>query len=283
MIIDFHAHTFPDAVAARAIESVANKACTPPHTDGTVAGLKASMATAGVDWSVCLPVATNPAKVAHINDLSIASTEKDGLIYFGCMHPNYENYYDELARIKAAGLKGIKLHPQYQGVDITDVRNLRILHRAGELGLIVVIHAGQEPAYPGQLRASPEQVRSALKQAGPVTMICAHMGGFQEWDRVTDQLFDMGVYLDTGFALGRVELMDDGRRPPDIPKLLDEEGFCKLVRDFGASRVIFGTDCPWRDQAETIRDINSFSLTQEEKELIFYKNALRLLDMEEAE
>ena len=280
MIIDFHTHTFPDPVAPRAIESIESKAATPAHTDGTVAGLKASMAAAGVDYSVSLPVVTNPAKVSHINDLSISQTGRDGLIYFGCMHQDCEIWHEELGRIAAAGLKGIKLHPQYQGVDITDIRNLRILERAGELGLMVVIHAGREPAYPGALRASPEQVRSALKQVGPVTMICAHMGGFQEWDRVTDQLYDMGVYLDTGFALGRVEPMRDGYLTPEIPRLMDGAEFCKLVRDFGASRVLFATDSPWRDQAETIRDINALPLTQSEKDLIFYQNALRLLQME---
>ena len=45
MLIDFHTHVFPDALAPRAIASLAAQAGETPSTDGTVAGLCASNCT----------------------------------------------------------------------------------------------------------------------------------------------------------------------------------------------------------------------------------------------
>ena len=126
MIIDFHAHTFPERVAAAAIPKMQAAGHCKAFLDGTATALKRSMQQAGIHRSVVLPVATNPLKVSAINDLSIAQTEQEGLIYFGGIHPLQEDWKEELCRIAMAGLKGIKIHPQYQGVDFDDPRYLRI-------------------------------------------------------------------------------------------------------------------------------------------------------------
>ena len=99
MIIDFHTHTFPDKIADAALSKLRAASHTLSFTDGTVTGLKRSMKEASIDWSVVLPVATNPLKVESINDLSAALTERDGLVYFGCIHPDMENPKEEIARI----------------------------------------------------------------------------------------------------------------------------------------------------------------------------------------
>ena len=43
MIIDFHAHTFPDSIAERAVDSLSKEAHIVAHTDGTVSGLLDAM------------------------------------------------------------------------------------------------------------------------------------------------------------------------------------------------------------------------------------------------
>ena len=113
MIIDFHTHTFPDKIADAALAKLRAASHTLSFTNGTVSGLRESMGRAGIDWSVVLPVATNPLKVSSINDLSASLTGRDGLIYFGCIHPDMENPAEEICRIAKLGLKGIKLHPVY--------------------------------------------------------------------------------------------------------------------------------------------------------------------------
>lgn len=275
-MIDFHTHTFPAKIAAGAIGKLRQASHSAAFTDGTVEGLRASMARAGIDGAVLLPVATNPLKVQHMNDLSIRMNGRDGLYWFGCMHPDTEDWHGELARIAAAGLKGIKLHPVYQGTDVDDERNLRILQRAGELGLTVVIHAGDDIGFPGVVRCSPRMIRRALKQAGDVRLICAHMGGWRNWQEVADELADTSAMLDTAFTLGAITPIDDHYAPEELPMLPDED-FVALVRAFGADRVLFGTDSPWDDQARAAAHIAALPLTDGEKAAILDGNARRVL------
>lgn len=277
MIIDVHAHTFPDKIAAAAIDKLKHAGRIMPFSDGTVQGLKNSMQAAGIDYSVVLPVATNPVKVRSMNDVSLQMDGKDGLIYFGCMHPDCEYWREELERIADKGLKGIKIHPVYQGVDIDDERFVRILTHAGELGLKVIMHAGDDIGFPGSVRCSPEMIVRALKKAGPVELILAHMGGWRNWQAVERLLPQENVYIDTAFSLGQITPLTEDAYSEEERQLLTAEEFCCLVRAFGSERVLFGTDSPWTDQKKSVEDILSLSLTEKEKEKILGKNAERLL------
>ncbi|MBE6627602.1 MAG: metal-dependent hydrolase [Ruminococcaceae bacterium] len=277
MIIDFHTHTFPDKIADAALSKLRAASHTLSFTDGTVTGLKRSMKEASIDWSVVLPVATNPLKVESINDLSAALTERDGLVYFGCIHPDMENPKEEIARIARMGLKGIKIHPVYQGVDIDDLRFLRILDAAAEHNLIVVTHNGDDIGFPGVVHCTPQMTRNALKQVGSVKLVLAHMGGWKNWESVADALLDTSVYLDTAFSLGALVQSEPRHYSPEEERLLSEEDFCALVRAFGAQRILFGTDSPWSDQKREVEAISALPLAADEKKAIFFENAQRLL------
>ena len=279
MIIDFHTHTFPDHIAQRAISGMQQNTHARAFSDGTVGGLVRSMAEAGVDHCVTLPVATNPMKLRSMNDAAIACNGNDGLICFGAIHPDASDWKAELHRIKAAGLRGIKLHPHYQGVDFDDARYLRILEQAGELGLIVVTHAGQEIAYPGADKSSPRRIAAALEQVGPVTLVLAHMGGWKDWDQVCDVLGDTGCLFDTSFSLGAIAPLPDAPYSREELQLLQQAQFVEIVRHLGAERILFGTDSPWADQCTEIGEINSLPLLEQEKQAILGNNAKRLLGL----
>lgn len=236
-----------------------------------------SMEQAGVALSVVLPVATNPVKLDSMNTATIEQNGKNGMICFGAMHPLAEDWKQQLQRLQASGIKGIKLHPVYQGVDITDGRYLRILERCGELGLIVVTHAGDEIAYPGIVRCSPEMIAAALRQVGPVKMVLAHMGGWRNWDRVVDQLGPTGVFVDTALSLGRIEPVGKEHREEAELMLLEQERFCRMVEQLGSERVLFGTDSPWGQQKRDLDAIRALRLTARQKAQILGQNAQALL------
>ena len=280
MIIDIHTHTFPDKIAAATLDKLKHLSHTIPFTDGTAAGLAASMARAGVDRSVVMPVATSPRQVPHVNDASARMNElgaQTGVLSFGCMHPDFDGWKEELARVRDLGLKGIKLHPQYQDTDFDDPRYLRILDRCGELGLVVLTHAGLDIGMPGKDNCAPEMVARVLEQVGPVKLVLAHMGGWRQWDRVEALLPGTGVYLDTSFSLGEITPLDDGHyRPGDLP-LLDEAAFLRMVRRFGSDRILFGTDSPWDDQETALARLRALPLEPAELEAILGGNAKRLL------
>ena len=56
--------------------------------------------------------------------------------------------------------------------------------------------------------------------------------------------------------------------------MLSPEKFMKLIKGFGASRVIFGTDSPWSSQKDSVESFKALeNLTDEEKGLILFQNA----------
>ena len=157
MIIDFHTHTFPDQIAASAIARLSNNAHIEAHSNGTAGGLLLAERAAGVDRSIILPVATKPEQVHHINDAAAAHNEHafvTNMFSFACIHPEYADWKQELDRIAARNMRGIKLHPAYQQTDLDDPKYLRILERAGALG--PVLYAGK-----GEKRASRGRPRNA--------------------------------------------------------------------------------------------------------------------------
>ena len=282
MIVDIHTHAFPDKLAARTVDKLQGASHTHPFTDGTVGALRESMAEAGIDHSVVLPVATNAHQVPHVNDSSIAMNERSmetGVLSFGCMHPDFDGWRAELARLAEAGVKGIKLHPVYQEVYFDDPRFLRILDRCAELELIVLIHAGRDVGFPGAPDyVSPQRIASAVRQTDGTTLICAHMGGWRQWDDVERLLPETGVYIDTSFSLGSMVSNGDGYyKTADDLKLLSEERFVRLVRAFGVEKVLFGTDSPWGGQVEEMRKFKALSLSEAEQTAILGTNTSYLL------
>ncbi|MBQ9433811.1 MAG: amidohydrolase family protein [Synergistaceae bacterium] len=280
-IVDIHTHTFPEKIAARAITSLQAKSHTKAFTDGTIESLSRSMHEAGITYSVIQPVATNPKQVIHVNDSSIAVNEsfsETGIMSFGAMHPDFEGYAAELDRLSRSGVKGIKLHPVYQGVSADDERYIRILRKAGELGMIVLLHAGYDIGFPGNDYALPEKIAHALREAGDVRVILAHMGGWKSW-REAEEVFSRGnVYIDTAFSLVEFIPLDDGYYASrEECRMLKSEEFVRMVHSFGAERVLFGTDSPWASQSETLRTIDSLPLTEAEKCMIYYNNSCGLL------
>lgn len=276
MTIDFHTHCFPDGIAAKAVKKLSAAANIAPHTDGTAAGLSDAARGAGIGLSIVLPVATSPRQVSSINDFAAHLNERaaeTGLLSFGGAHPDDPNWREHLAQAAARGMKGVKIHPVYQGVNIDDPRFLRILGYAGELGLIVVTHAGYDIGFPGVARCSPEMTRRALKQAGPVTLVLAHMGGWRQWEEA-EALAGTSAYLDTSFSTGILALLSGDTSP-----MLDEERFLRMVRAFGPERVLFGTDSPWSGQRESLDWIRSLPLSDAEKAAVLGGNAQRLLGL----
>lgn len=193
------------------------------------------------------------------------------------MHPDYENYKRELSRFKELGLPGVKLHPVYQGVALNDIRNLRIIERAAEPGLIVLTHTGYDVGYPGLPLCSPKMAREVIDTIGDFCFVLAHMGGWMQWDEVPCYLADTGCFLDTAFSTGKMTWRKEYGRLHLPEQMLDPEGFMRLVDAFGSKRILFGTDSPWSDAESELSFIKELSLSEEEKRDILGENALRVL------
>ena len=277
MVIDFHTHTFPDKIAAATVRLMSDTSRLTAYTTGEETSLLASMREAGIDRSVVLPVITNPEKTESINRFSAEMNGKNGIYHLGGMHPNTPDMREETAKLPGLGLKGIKIHPVYQRTDIDDIRFLRLLEAAGEQGLFVVMHAGMDVGFPGKTRSSVEKIENALRQVGPVTLVLAHMGGWRQWERAEALALFPNTMIDTAFSLGSLHPTEPGFYKEEELPMLDAAGALRLIRVFGADRVLFGTDSPWADQKAALTDLRALPLTEEEKEKILFKNAETLL------
>lgn len=262
MIIDFHTHMFPDKIAKGTIEFLQNVCQIRPFTDGTYQGLLESTEEAGIDISVALPAVTKVSQIESVNRFAAKYLE-GSVISFGGIHPASINYKEQLREIKSMGMKGIKLHPDYQDMYFNDICFKRLISYASELGFIIVVHAGVDPKCPEDVHCTPQMACEVLKEVEPEKMILAHMGGNELWDDVEDYLVGQDVYFDTGVVLDR----------------MPEEQFVRIVRNHGADKILFATDSPWGGQKEFVEILSNMPLTEEEKEMIFSKNACKLLNL----
>ncbi len=268
MVMDFHTHIFPDRIAPATIPHLAKLCGVPAFTDGTAQGLRSSMKQAGIDVSVILPVVTKPSQFESINRFAAEINEKyTDLISFGGIHPDCEDVEQKLDTIVDLGLRGIKLHPDYQGVFIDDERYVRILQAAVDRGLLVSIHAGVDVGLPEPVHCPPDRMRRVLdglrQDSEHPCIVLAHTGGYGQWDDVEKYICGQSVWLDISFSLGHIQ----------------DEQLVRIIRAHGADRVLFATDSPWGGQKETLAHFRALPLSVEEKETILWNNGAALLDV----
>ena len=267
MIIDFHTHAFPAALAAKTIPMLAEKSGATPFTDGTAEDLLARLREAGIDLGVVLPVVTRPGQFDSVNAFAAQLCEREGLISFGGIHPDDEAPEEHLRKVKDMGLLGVKIHPDYQGVYIDDPRYIRIAREAVRLGLIVITHAGVDDGFPEETHCPPERAARFIdavyegQKDAPGKLVFAHGGGNRQFADVIRHLAGRDVYFDLSYILSYAS--------PDT--------VMEVIRAHGTHRILFATDCPWGDPAAFVRYVRALPLTESEREDIFHRNAQRLL------
>ena len=152
-IIDFHAHAFPDPLAARAISQLEHGGGVKAFLDGRVSSLLASMDAAGITTSVMCSIATKPEQFEPILKWSkqIASQR---IVPLPSIHPRDPDPVGQARRVAEAGLVGIKLHPYYQEFNLDDEALFPLYRVLDELGLLVVFHTGLISPFPGIARGT---------------------------------------------------------------------------------------------------------------------------------
>lgn len=270
MIIDAHTHVYPEKIVEKAMAKLEANSGTKARSDGRKSGLLNNMKAAGIDASVLLPVATSPKQVDAINEEAgetNAIAGETGLFSFGGIHPDTENYKEVLKRIKALGLRGLKIHPDYQETFFNDIRYKRMIEEASSLGLYVMVHAGVDIGLPDPVHCRPDHVLEVIKETGTDKLILAHMGGWRLWEEVTEKLAGEKIFFDTAFSLDNIP----------VAGMLSKEQFVRMVRKHGAEKILFGTDSPWSDGASDVEWIRQTSLTENEKNMIFSENIKKIL------
>jgi hypothetical protein len=258
-IINMHCHIFPDKIEEKAVSAIGAFYDIPMQNKGTSEFLLADGRPVGVSKYLVCSTATTAHQVESINNFV---AREAGLhpefIGFGSLHPDYENVAAEIDRMLALGLRGIKLHPDFQKFNIDDERAFPI-YEAAEGRLPILFHTGDD-RYDF---SSPKRLARVLERFPKLVAIAAHLGGYRDWVDAAVNYGNPRVYIDTSSALMFV--------PP--------EEAVNIIRAHGVSRVFFGTDSPmWNHRGEMER-FNKLPLTPEERRLILHDNAAAFLGL----
>ena len=259
-IIDIHAHIYPEKIAQRATAAIGEFYGEKMQVRaGTAERLIFEGAAAGITRYAVHSVATVPRQVRAINEFIAGEVARHAeLIGFITLHQDLtEAEIDsEIAWGLKNGFKGIKLHPDFQRFKPDDPKCMKIFELC-EGRLPVLVHTG-DARYDF---SNPARIVPVLSAFPTLTLIGAHFGGWSVWDDAEEALTEYpNFYVDTSSSL----------------YALSPERAARLLRKYGAHRVLFGTDYPmWRVEDELAR-METLGLTEEEKELVFYQNAARL-------
>lgn len=260
-IFDMHTHAFPDKIAESAVQSLAQGAHIPYYHDGSFAGLQAYEASGGATAFLLLPIATKPESTDSINRW-VAKRTGGGVYAFGTLHPDSVDFREEVAQIVALGLRGVKLHPEYQHFFVDDKRVFPLYEAVIEAGLPICFHAGEDLGFPPPVHGDAERIARVAGRYPEGRFIAAHMGGLNQLEKVRRFLAGRSnVWMDTSFAAERMA-------PEDI---------AHLVRSHGADHFFFGTDAPWSDFTAAKNALLLAGLSAQEIRDIFWNNAAAFL------
>lgn len=260
-IIDFHVHVYPDNIAQKAIDNVYVSNNLPPAYNGTISGLLNMLDEDGVKLAVIEPIATKASQVESINDWAASHTDSH-IISFGGIHPDCNDVDGQIEKIVSCKLPGIKIHSNWQDTYVDDPKMFPI-YEAAQGRLIVTLHAGDEATHFDIQRAMPDKILNVLQNFPRLTINAAHFGGFMMWDMAEEYLVGKNIYFDTSACFGHG--ISNGQA-------------LRIIRNHGAEHILFGTDAPLDRPSVIIRHLMELGLTDDEMELILWKNAERLLE-----
>ena len=211
--------------------------------------------------------AGKPKQISAGNDGIMELAAKNPKVMpIGTVHP-----YDgraaikELERIAARGIKVLKIHPHTQKFDPDDSRVLKLVQRAGELNVIVLMDNAN--ILPGD----SEKLFNLALNAPKTKFIFAHLGGlnFRFWNilkpvRTAENLFGENINFDIS---AMVEVLAGSPV---------EAEFVWTIRNVGVEHVLLGSDYPQYSLEQNVRALERLPLTDDEKAMIRYKNAKAL-------
>ena len=257
VVIDFHTHIYPEKIAAKAVASIGEFYGITMQQDGTVDSLLESGNKGGIDRFVVFTAAAIPAQVQTINDYIAATcNQTPEFTGFGTLHPDMDNPQDEIERLIAMGLKGIKFHPDMQQINI-DVKAMLDIYASLERRLPVIFHAGD---YRHSF-SHPSRLARVLDNFPGLCVIAAHFGGWSIIDVAYDYFRKRSCYFDISSSL----------------PFIGSRRAVELIRDYGPERFLFGSDYPMWDPASCLEEFMYLDLSDAEKEQILWKNALIIL------
>ncbi len=236
MLIDIHTHVFHPKVAEKVVHQLEDHYRIAPIGSGLIHDLLNRLKRAAITHAAVHTAATKADQVIPANKWALSiQNEYPGLIPFGTLHPDFKSWENELLTLERAGIRGIKLHPDFQGFHLDDARLEPIFEHIGER-FILMIHIGDRLP-PDKNPSSPQKLSTLLKKFPKLRVIAAHLGGYLHWQYVVEHLAGKDLYLDTSSSLWAI--------PDDL--LFD------IFQNHPREKILFGSDYPLFEPLEEIQ------------------------------
>ncbi len=262
MIIDAHAHVYPEKIAQKATDAVGDFYKLDMDAEvGSVKQLLKLGEKAGIDMFLIHSVATTVHQVESIDNFIIdtMNAHPGKFIGFATGHPDNPEPEAELERVVKAGLKGVKLHPDFQKFQITDRRMDRLYKYCEDNKIPILFHTGDYRYH----YSNPHLVPELLERFPDLRLICAHFGGWSEWDEAEKWLPGTGVKVDCSSSFFAIS----------------DERAVELIEAFGEDNVFFGSDFPMWDPGEELAHLRRLPISDEAKAKIESKNLIDFLGL----
>jgi predicted TIM-barrel fold metal-dependent hydrolase len=267
MIIDTHTHVYPDKIAQAVEEMTRQNVADEEKLYGhmTINGLLSSMGNSGVDISVAFCIAERPGVVVAANDFIIKSCDNNRLFGLGTLHPDFEDCEAEINRLRSNGIKGIKWNSLFQGFQLDEERMFRLYELMGD-DMIAYFHMGRGTGiHTEHSNSTPDKMVKVLEAFPRMKVVAAHFGGLKMIEEARKYLVGKNLYLDTSWN-------------PTVSEL-DPRLIAEIIKEHGPHKILFATDYPSCDPEREIEAISRLPLSDDEKELIFWKNANELFGL----
>lgn len=257
--VDVHAHIYPDKIADAATDSIGD--FYQAHMQGSTGSTKQLLKMAEdtpLSHFVVHSVAVKAKNVESINNFIISAAHEDSrLTGFMAMHQDYENPQAEIERCLAAGLKGIKLHPDFQKVNLDDDKMMPIYEFAEKKHIPLIIHTGD---YRYDF-SHPRRMKRVLHEFPNLIVDAAHFGGWSIYDLAVEYMEDESCFMDISSSFWWL-----GKRRTR-----------ELIEIYGTERILFGSDFPmWSPKGE-FDFFTSLGLSDKQYQEILLENPQRFL------
>jgi predicted TIM-barrel fold metal-dependent hydrolase len=266
MIIDAHAHVFPEPVPIpeEFIEAASGYLLrtgievthfgTPEDLLKGVKGLKIAKACL-----LPIAVAFNPETKLN-NFISTTMRENPEMEGFASVNPNSPSAGEELERaVLDLGLRGLVLDPNNQKFKFSDDSLWYLLEKVKELEVPVAVHSDYSPETEA-LFFDPEEVNETIISFPDVTFIFPHMGRHRGKEDSPSIYPEENVLYDTSHSSASIV----------------EEA----VEGLGAEKIVYGSDFKYNFYPHyEIDKIQNLRVSKEEKEKILGENMARILKL----
>lgn len=265
-VFDIHTHTYPQAIAAKAVANLEKFYDFIVDGLGTYSDLESQAEENGLCGFLLFSVATNPNQVQKVNDSISVLAQKsrdDGYqtVGFAGIHQDFPDFEAEITRAESIGLKGIKIHPDIQEVDIDDPRMIRLCSIL-EGRMPLYLHMGDNR--PEYRFSEAKKLARVLDMFPKLEVVAAHLGGYRAWDEAEKYLAGRpNVWYDTSSALWAM-----------TPEFAGH-----MINVLGSDRIMFGTDYPVKRTKDELDRFFKINLTEQQRCDILYNNAARFLKL----